>query len=249
MTRRTLLVAAALAGCKPSDQTRLRVIIGAVLIDGSGEPPVSRSVVVVAGSRIRAVGAQANTPVPAGSEKYDGTGKFVVPALIEIAADAAPAIQTLAQARERVDAGASALGGMIADTEDIDPGFLVRLRNLQVVFLPRLHQLGDAATLARAQRNTKRLAEAGVPIAAGDGEGAAREWELLTAAGLSPMEVLVAATHHAARVGKPKQETGILQPGKSADLLLLDSNPLEDPRNLGRVERRMIGGEWIQEPR
>ena len=73
-----------LAGCKPPEESLQQAIIGAVLIDGAGGPPVSDSVVIVAGSRIRAIGNRANTPIPVGVEKVDGRGKFLVPGLIDL---------------------------------------------------------------------------------------------------------------------------------------------------------------------
>ena len=59
-------------------------ILGAKLIDGTGADPVEDSVVVVAGTRIRAVGSRADTPVPKGGEIIDGRGKTVMPGLIEL---------------------------------------------------------------------------------------------------------------------------------------------------------------------
>jgi imidazolonepropionase-like amidohydrolase len=79
-----LLIALLLAGCKPPEESVQKAIIGAVLIDGTGGPPLSNSVVIVAGSRIRAVGNRANMPIPAGVEKINGAGKFLVPGLIDV---------------------------------------------------------------------------------------------------------------------------------------------------------------------
>jgi imidazolonepropionase-like amidohydrolase len=79
-----LLAALLLAGCKPPEESVQKAIIGAVLIDGTGGPPLSNSVVIVAGSRIRAVGNRANMPIPAGVEKINGAGKFLVPGLIDL---------------------------------------------------------------------------------------------------------------------------------------------------------------------
>ena len=59
-------------------------VLGAKLIDGTGADPVGDSVVVVAGTRIRAVGSRADTPVPKGGEIIDGRGKTVMPGLIEL---------------------------------------------------------------------------------------------------------------------------------------------------------------------
>jgi imidazolonepropionase-like amidohydrolase len=78
------LTALFLAGCKPPEESVQKAIIGAVLIDGTGGPPFSNSVVIVAGSRIRAVGNRANMSIPAGVEKINGAGKFLVPGLIDV---------------------------------------------------------------------------------------------------------------------------------------------------------------------
>jgi imidazolonepropionase-like amidohydrolase len=40
-------------------------------------------------------------------------------------------------------------------------------------------------------------------------------------------------------------DLGTLQPGKSADLLMLPRNPLEDIRNLGGHVPEMRAGEWL----
>jgi imidazolonepropionase-like amidohydrolase len=75
-----------LAGCKPSEEPGVKAIVGAVLMDGTGGPPISDSVVTIEGSRIRAVGNRASLPVPADSDKIDGSGKFLVPGLIDLQA-------------------------------------------------------------------------------------------------------------------------------------------------------------------
>ena len=81
-----LCLALLLAGCKPSEEPGLKAIVGAVLMDGTGGPPISDSVVTIEGSRIRAVGNRASLPVPADSDKIDGSGKFLVPGLIDLEA-------------------------------------------------------------------------------------------------------------------------------------------------------------------
>ncbi len=80
----------ALAGCAgpwdvPEDAgPPLISIVGAKLIDGSGAEPIADSVVVIEGTRIRAAGSRADTPVPKGSEIVDGIGKTVIPGLVEL---------------------------------------------------------------------------------------------------------------------------------------------------------------------
>ena len=418
-------------GCKPPEESLQKAIIGAVLIDGSGGPPLSNSVVIVAGSRIRAVGNRANMPIPAGVEKINGQGMFLVPGLIDLhvhlgtragasyqAADytrerieqnlntylyfgvtsvrsmgtdrqaafdvrkverdgqlptarlftagrgftapgghpsqevgdvvvqtdspeearrqvdslaaqqvdaikiwvddlggKAPKIKpavvdaildearkynvpvtahiySLADTEHLVQAGAAGFLHMIQDTEDIDPVFISRLRDLRIVFAPTLvrQELGwlyaehpelldspdvarsvDASVIAsarqaghvepreredfeRAKRNTRKLAAGGVLIGVGSDGGSAldfpglmthREVELLVEAGLSPMDAIVAATRNGALALRKSDELGTVEPGRRADLALVSANPLEDVRNLRKIDRLMLDGEWV----
>jgi imidazolonepropionase-like amidohydrolase len=91
-----------------------------------------------------------------------------------------------------------------------------------------------------AAANLKRLAEAGVTIAAGTdagnigtlhGPSLFRELRLMVEAGMSPSAVLVAATRNGAMVGGEK-DLGTLEPGRLADFLLLRADPLADLANL-----------------
>ena len=61
-------------------------------------------------------------------------------------------------------------------------------------------------------------------------------------AGLTPMQVLVAATRDAARVMKLDGDLGTLEPGKWADFLVLHANPLSDIRNTRQIDAVWIGG-------
>lgn len=65
---------------------------------------------------------------------------------------------------------------------------------------------------------------------------------MMAAAGLSPRDVLLAATRDAARVFAAEPEIGTLEPGKMADLLLLDADPLVDVANLQRIHVVVKGG-------
>ena len=74
--------------------------------------------------------------------------------------------------------------------------------------------------------------------------GAALHWELenLVQAGLSPLEVLRIATQQAAEAVGAEDELGTLEPGKLADIVLLDENPLDDIRNTQSIWRTIKGG-------
>src|SRR5260370_35914094 len=78
-----LLVALlASSACKAPEESHSKAIIGAVLIDGSGGPPLTNSMVVIAGDRIRGVGPTSTVPIPAQADKINGGGRFPGPALL-----------------------------------------------------------------------------------------------------------------------------------------------------------------------
>jgi imidazolonepropionase-like amidohydrolase len=237
-----------LAGCKPPEQPLVTSIVGAVLIDGTGGPPISDSVVTIENGRIRAAGSRDSLPVPPEAQKIDGAGKFIVPAPINVAQrdPALPNILSLRDARTAVDGGAKACLHMIRDTDAVDPAFIARLRDLQIVFVPMLGDEHDPVRLGLAKRNTKRLADGGVLIAVGSTGDAYREMEMLVEAGLPPMDVLVAATRNGARALGTLAEEGTIEPGKRADLLLLTANPAEDIRNLRHTGGVIAGGQWLR---
>ena len=84
-----LLLSVWLCACAPPEESHMKAIVGAVLIDGLGGPPLSDSVVVVAGGRIREAGARSTVLLPAEADKVDGSGKFLVPGLIDVYPQAA----------------------------------------------------------------------------------------------------------------------------------------------------------------
>ena len=60
--------------------------------------------------------------------------------------------------------------------------------------------------------------------------------------GVSPKDALLAATARGAEALQIESRTGTLEPGKDADVIALDGNPLEDPTALERVVFVMKGG-------
>lgn len=99
----------------------------------------------------------------------------------------------------------------------------------------------------RGLRIVKALGDAGVPVVAGTDEGVPghsvhREIELYTEAGLTPLQALQAATIVPARVMKLDRELGTIEPGKRADLAILEGNPLDDIHNVRRVRWTVSNG-------
>ena len=74
-------------------------------------------------------------------------------------------------------------------------------------------------------------------------------WELeyFVQAGIPPLDVLRIATQEAAEAVGADDHLGTLEPGKLADLVLLDANPLEDIKNTQTIWRVIKGG-WLFDP-
>lgn len=131
------------------------------------------------------------------------------------------------------------------------PGALVSLASFGMPTLDYLR-----AVAARSLRTARRMHQAGVSLVMGSDAGAydeipfyfhglssLREVELLTLAGLSPEQALLAATRDAAALLGLSGQVGVVAPGAWADLVVLDADPLQDPRALRQIHRVMRGGE------
>src|SRR5256712_11790801 len=73
-----------ISNCAPVGIAGTVVLEGARLIDGTGNPPIEKSVLVIEGNRIKAVGAMGSVPIPEGARVIDLGGKTVIPALINL---------------------------------------------------------------------------------------------------------------------------------------------------------------------
>jgi imidazolonepropionase-like amidohydrolase len=74
-----------------------------------------------------------------------------------------------------------------------------------------------------------------------------REFELMAEAGIRPTYIIVSATKNAAAVMGREKDTGTLERGKLADLVILDADPLADIRNTRRIHKVMKAGEFLVE--
>jgi imidazolonepropionase-like amidohydrolase len=108
--------------------------------------------------------------------------------------------------------------------------------------------------LDQASRNLKKLSDAGVPIAMGTDTGPpARfqgyfelmELELMAKAGMTPRQVLTAATRDAARCQKLDAELGTLEANKWADFVVLDADPLANISNVRKIADVYVAGNKV----
>jgi imidazolonepropionase-like amidohydrolase len=107
--------------------------------------------------------------------------------------------------------------------------------------------------LDTALANTRREIAAGVRYGVGSDSGPSGRfsghflhWELqlMVQAGLSPLQVLTAATSTNAKLIGAK-DLGTIEPGKSADLLVLDADPVSDIRNTRTIHAVYVAGKPV----
>jgi imidazolonepropionase-like amidohydrolase len=106
-----------------------------------------------------------------------------------------------------------------------------------------------------ALKNVKKLHDAGILIALGTDSGAFPiraqgfaehlELELLVEAGFTPLQAITVATRNAARVMRIENKFGTLEKGKSADLVILSSNPALNIKNTRTIEAVYKAGKEV----
>jgi len=124
-------------------------------------------------------------------------------------------------------------------------------------------QLQNDTTLAKkkaafetAMRNLKKLSDAGIVIVLGTDSGAQPvrtqgfsehlELQLMVEAGLTPMQVIVAATNNGAKMLHINNKAGTLQKGMKADFIVLNGNPLEDIKQTRNIATVWKDGKAVQ---
>lgn len=142
--------------------------------------------------------------------------------------------------------------------ETILPAQITRLQDRLAAVTPDQVERASQAW-ARLARGITRLNAAGVTIGVGtDGGGQTgdqfvgwtmhTEMENMVAAGMTPAQVVVAATRTAAGI-LGLDDLGLVAPGKSADFVVLDANPLDDITNTRRISSVYLRGKQVDRVR
>lgn len=98
------------------------------------------------------------------------------------------------------------------------------------------------------QKNFIKAYDAGVKIAYGTDSGVskhginAQEAVLMNEAGMNVMDILMSATVNAADLANKSDSLGTLEPGKFADIIAMDTNPLKDVKQLLNIDFVMKDG-------
>jgi len=139
------------------------------------------------------------------------------------------------------------LAGLLRDT--IAPEVIERMHNAHVKRDPALAER-NAENYDILKRSVAKLGAAGALVILGSDTGLEdhffgyaeqKEMELMVQAGMTPSQVIVAATSRAAEY-LGLTDRGLVAVGKRADLLVLDGNPLDDIRSTRRIAKLYLAG-------
>lgn len=113
----------------------------------------------------------------------------------------------------------------------IQPERKILCRKYALTPVYRFHQMGGTVALGDDSASDSRT---WMPV---------REMQRLLEAGLTPMEVIQAGTLYAARVCGHGYELGTLTPGKLADVIVVEGNPLKNIEVMNNVRAVIINGQ------
>ncbi|MGH2566541.1 MAG: amidohydrolase family protein, partial [Ginsengibacter sp.] len=135
---------------------------------------------------------------------------------------------------------------------NIEPAFASIPQPLQALFI----NTGESPEIAEKLKIlttdfleiVKRMHDKGITIVAGTdmgfpGYSLDRELELYVKAGLTPMEAIQSATIVPAKVMGIEKLYGSVEPGKKADIIIVDGDPLENIRNIRNVKTVIKDGD------
>ncbi|MFC2133858.1 amidohydrolase family protein [Bacteroidota bacterium] len=145
-----------------------------------------------------------------------------------------------------IEAGVDDVNHMIVDY--LSPALIVQMIEIDMYWVPTLELWYGVSGLYGSgwytvpRENLRRFVEAGGKVALGtDYAGYTTPFDLgmpmteiekMTEAGMTPMQIIVAATKNAAHVCNLENDLGTIETGKIADLFVVTGNPLEDLETL-----------------
>lgn len=160
-----------------------------------------------------------------------------------------------------LETGVDDAAHMIVD--DLPDNLIARMVETDMYWVPTLELWRCVSTLhpvtwdVPAIDNLRRFSQAGGKVALGtDYSGYScdfdlgmpmTEIDLMLQAGMTPMQVIVAATQNAAHVSNLEDQVGTLEEGKMADILVVAGSPLEDIQALVDVQMVVHSGVIIRE--
>ena len=135
---------------------------------------------------------------------------------------------------------------------EISDALLSRLKDSSTYVIPTMSSIkahdgmlqGAELVYPHLEKAVKKMADAGVKLGVGCdsgipfmpyGECVHTEMELMVSAGMTPMDVICAATKGNANLFRMQDRLGTIQAGKLADLVVLNADPLTDIRNTRKI--------------
>ena len=146
-------------------------------------------------------------------------------------------VTRLSDLQRALDAGVDDIAHIVIDR--VPEEVIRHMVEADVYWVPTLEALRS-----RGADNLRRFVEAGGKVVLGNDAGylrgleigmPMREIEQMSRAGMTPMQIIVAATRNAAHVCNREGALGTLQVGKIADVLVVNGDPLQDLRALQDV--------------
>lgn len=178
-------------------------------------------------------------------------------------------VDSPAEMQDAVELGADCIEHMIGagETENELPDELVALTKRSgatvdptMISIKRFDPLNDAAPSVwnAVKKAVKKCYDAGIPMAVGCdagipfvpfGEAVHDEMACLVEAGIPPLEVITMATGVNAKLLNMDDRIGTIEPGKEADLIVLEKDPLENIQNSKTIEMVLSKGRIVTDLR
>ena len=209
-------------------------LVGGSLLDSSTMVIVEDSIVLVNGTFVKASGHRSITPLPAAAEKVDMKGKYIIalpPAMDEKELDS-PA-NTMEKMVEQATIRRQLIVGVPLDTTQWERHIIALIRAQRTQIVPQLYKFAAGPQLETAKRNVKILIGEEIGMVVAPGPNAEAELSLFAQCGMETKQLI----HAYLRIAN-------LNAGSDANLAVVSANPLDDWKNMFKVERRMVGGKW-----